>query len=105
MNNGSDASGEDPFADFWISNWERQCEVELENEPDLEGQVQSERDLSAQKLWYLFQNSAASVAQLFKGLFPYPCHHIRQVVMACLPLQIVASLRCSGCRFRMQQGL
>ena len=61
-------NGEDPFADIWISNWERQCEIELENEPDLEGQVQSERDLSTQKLWYLFQNSATSVAQLFKGM-------------------------------------
>ena len=39
-------NGEDPFADIWISNWERQCEIELENEPDLEGQVQSERDLT-----------------------------------------------------------
>lgn len=60
-------NGEDPFADIWISNWERQCEIELENEPDLEGQVLSERDLATQKLWYLFQNSATAVAQLFKG--------------------------------------
>jgi len=66
MNNSMENS-EDPFADFWISNWERQCEIELENEPDLEGQVHSERDLSTQKLWHLFQNSATSVAQLFKG--------------------------------------
>ena len=66
MNNSME-NGEDPFADFWISNWERQCEIELENEPDLEGQVLSERDLSTQKLWYLFQNSATNVAQLFKG--------------------------------------
>ena len=66
MNNSME-NGEDPFADFWISNWERQCEIELENEPDLEGQVLSERDLSTQKLWHLFQNSATSVAQLFKG--------------------------------------
>jgi len=65
MNNSMENS-EDPFADFWISNWERQCEIELENEPDLEGQVLSERDLSTQKLWYLFQNSATNVAQLFK---------------------------------------
>jgi hypothetical protein len=67
MNNSME-NGEDPFADIWISNWERQCEIELENEPDLEGQVHSERDLSTQKLWYLFQNSATSVAQLFKGI-------------------------------------
>ena len=60
-------NSEDPFADIWISNWERQCEIELENEPDLDQAVLSERDLSTQKLWYLFQNSATSVAQLFKG--------------------------------------
>lgn len=66
MNNSMENS-EDPFADIWISNWERQCEIELENEPDLDQAVLSERDLSTQKLWYLFQNSATSVAQLFKG--------------------------------------
>jgi hypothetical protein len=66
MNNSMENS-EDPFADIWISNWERQCEIELENEPDLESQVLSERDLATQKLWYLFQNSATAVAQLFKG--------------------------------------
>jgi hypothetical protein len=66
MNNSME-NGEDPFADIWISNWERQCEIELENEPDLDQAVLSERDLSTQKLWYLFQNSATSVAQLFKG--------------------------------------
>lgn len=60
-------NSEDPFADIWISNWERQCEIEVENEPDLDQAVLSERDLSTQKLWYLFQNSATSVAQLFKG--------------------------------------
>ncbi|EFX87878.1 UPF0472 protein C16orf72 homolog [Daphnia pulex] len=65
MNNSME-NGEDPFADIWISNWERQCEIELENEPDLDQAVLSERDLSTQKLWYLFQNSATSVAQLFK---------------------------------------
>ncbi len=67
MNNGMDNGGEDPFADIWITNWERQCEIDLENEPDLEVEVQHDRDLSTQKLWYLFQNSATSVAQLFKG--------------------------------------
>ena len=68
MNNGMDNGEEDPFADFWITNWERQCEIDLENEPDLGAEVQHDRDLSTQKLWHLFQNSATSVAQLFKGI-------------------------------------
>ncbi len=69
-------NSEDPFTDIWISNWERQCEIELENEPDLESQVLSERDLATQKLWYLFQNSATAVAQLFKGKVFLKYHEI-----------------------------
>ena len=75
MNNSVENS-EDPFTDIWISNWERQCEIELENEPDLESQVQSERDLATQKLWHLFQNSATAVAQLFKGIV---CFFVRLI--------------------------
>ena len=59
-------NSEDQLTDIWISNWESQCEIELENEPHLESQVQSERDLAMQKLWHFFQNSATAVAQLFK---------------------------------------
>lgn len=65
MNNSIENSQES--LEIWLANWERQCEIELENEPDLEQSVITERDLSTQKLWYLFQNSATSVAQLFKG--------------------------------------
>ena len=97
-------NSEDPFADIWISNWERQCEVELENEPDLDQAVLSERDLSTQKLWYLFQNSATSVAQLFKGK-----DHVQQLGCICnensnwfIFLQIVISHKCSGYHFKTQ---
>ncbi|CAN8002796.1 unnamed protein product [Ixodes hexagonus] len=52
--------------DSWITNWERQCIEEVEASPDLESQIQNEKDTSSQKLWLLFQNSATCVAQLYK---------------------------------------
>lgn len=52
--------------DSWITNWERQCIEEVESGPDLESQIQNEKDISTQKLWLLFQNSATCVAQLYK---------------------------------------
>ncbi|KAG0428712.1 hypothetical protein HPB47_024320 [Ixodes persulcatus] len=52
--------------DSWITNWERQCIEEVESSPDLESQIQNEKDTSSQKLWLLFQNSATCVAQLYK---------------------------------------
>ncbi|XP_064478886.1 HUWE1-associated protein modifying stress responses-like [Ornithodoros turicata] len=52
--------------DAWITNWERQCIEEVESSPDLETQIQNEKDTSSQKLWLLFQNSATCVAQLYK---------------------------------------
>lgn len=57
---------DDPFRDLWISNWEQQCVEQLESEPDYERQLQSERDLTNQKVWISFQNSATAVAQLYK---------------------------------------
>ncbi|EEC01239.1 conserved hypothetical protein, partial [Ixodes scapularis] len=58
--------------DSWITNWERQCIEEVESSPDLESQIQNEKDTSSQKLWLLFQNSATCVAQLYKGTHPTP---------------------------------
>lgn len=57
---------DDPFVDHWVTNWEQQCIQELENEPDLEEQIQSEKDLATQKLWLLFQNTATAIAQMYK---------------------------------------
>ncbi|KAK7870806.1 hypothetical protein R5R35_005469 [Gryllus longicercus] len=57
---------DDPFRELWISNWEQQCVEQLESEPDYERQLQSERDLTNQKVWISFQNSATAVAQLYK---------------------------------------
>jgi len=58
---------DDSIVDFWIANWEQQCVEHLESEPDYEGQLQSERDLAHQKVWFSFQNTATAIAQLYKG--------------------------------------
>lgn len=58
---------DDSIVDFWIANWEEQCVEHLESEPDYEGQLQSERDLAHQKVWFSFQNTATAIAQLYKG--------------------------------------
>jgi len=57
---------DDSIVDFWIANWEEQCVEHLESEPDYEGQLQSERDLAHQKVWFSFQNTATAIAQLYK---------------------------------------
>lgn len=57
---------DDPFIEPWIRSWEQQCIQEMENEPDVEERVRSEKDLAAQKCWQLFQNSATAIAQLYK---------------------------------------
>ncbi|RZF35478.1 hypothetical protein LSTR_LSTR013321 [Laodelphax striatellus] len=57
---------EDSLSDVWFTNWEQQCMQHLDSEPEYEGQLNSERDLSTQKAWCSFQNAAASIAQLYK---------------------------------------
>lgn len=66
MNSDRDRE-EESLADLWITNWEQQCIQHLENEPDYEGQLHNGRDLATQKAWSCFQNTAASIAQLYKG--------------------------------------
>lgn len=68
--------------DFWIANWEQQCIQELENEPDVTEQIQSEKDLAAQKLWLMFQNTATAIAQLYKDR--------QQGVSLWVPFQVAA---------------
>jgi hypothetical protein len=58
---------DDSIVDFWIANWEQQCVEHVESGPDYEGQLQSERDLAHQKVWFSFQNTATAIAQLYKG--------------------------------------
>lgn len=73
--------------DSWITNWERQCIEEVESSPDLESQIQNEKDTSSQKLWLLFQNSATCVAQLYKGTHPTPARPRQHRVASCESLK------------------
>lgn len=57
---------EDSLMDIWATNYEQQCLQQIESEPDYEAQLQSERDLANQKVWFMFQNTATSIAQLYK---------------------------------------
>lgn len=59
---------DDSLADLLITNWEQQCIEHLEREPDYEGHLVNARDLATQKVWVCFQNTAASIAQLYKGI-------------------------------------
>lgn len=67
MNEDKDRD-DDTLGDLWFTNWEQQCIQHLEGGPDYEGQVINDRDLATQKAWCCFQNSAASIAQLYKGI-------------------------------------
>lgn len=67
-------------AEHWFSKWENQCLDAAEQEEQLTQELQDEEDeddqedkevagpkSEQQKLWHLFQVSATSVAQLYKG--------------------------------------
>ena len=54
-----------------LSGWEQECSDFVdESESSIEGQITAERDAVAQRLFLLFQTSATSVAQLYKGRCP-----------------------------------
>ncbi|KAG8177713.1 hypothetical protein JTE90_008338 [Oedothorax gibbosus] len=61
MNNEQDL---DSF--LGLSCWEQQCVDEIEKTPDTDVELQNAKDLAQQKLWFLFQNAATGVAQLYK---------------------------------------
>ncbi|CAG0887421.1 unnamed protein product [Darwinula stevensoni] len=54
------------LSDSFISSWEQDAVQELESGSNLEAFIQSETDAMNQKLVYLFQNSATSIAQMYK---------------------------------------
>lgn len=64
----SDEQEQESSFEPWISlsNWEQQCIDEIEKAPDMERQIQNEKDGVVQKLWIIFQNAATSIAQLYK---------------------------------------
>ncbi|GFY04841.1 UPF0472 protein C16orf72 homolog [Trichonephila clavipes] len=49
-----------------ISLWEQQCIDETEKTPDTDVELQNAKDLAVQKLWFLFQNAATGITQLYK---------------------------------------
>ncbi|GFR16252.1 UPF0472 protein C16orf72 homolog [Trichonephila clavata] len=54
----------DPYTG--ISLWEQQCIDETEKTPDTDVELQNAKDLAVQKLWFLFQNAATGITQLYK---------------------------------------
>jgi len=60
---------DEPFMDIWLASFEQQCYEHIENGPDYEGQLQSERDIANQRNWLSFQNTATAIAQLYRGSF------------------------------------
>lgn len=64
----NDEKDEQNVLEPWISlsNWEQQCVDEVEKSPDIEVELQNEKDIAVQKLWILFQNAATCIAQLYQ---------------------------------------
>ncbi|XP_074648561.1 HUWE1-associated protein modifying stress responses 1-like [Tubulanus polymorphus] len=70
----------------WMTNWELQCIEEFENNSSDPNNIAEEKlasEHSTQKMWFSFQNSAASVAQLYKDS--------RQGLSIWIPFQNAAS--------------
>ncbi|KAK3092118.1 hypothetical protein FSP39_025373 [Pinctada imbricata] len=63
-NQDNDCSDQTP--ENWLNSFEEQCLEELETEPNMEENLEAERELAEQKLWLQFQNSATAIAQLYK---------------------------------------
>ena len=51
----------------WLSNWEEQCIKNWEDETNMDDRFPNDTEISSQKLWLSFQNSATAIAQLYKG--------------------------------------
>ncbi|XP_039255937.2 HUWE1-associated protein modifying stress responses-like [Styela clava] len=50
----------------WFSTWEEQLLVEADNDPSFEAQFNNYQRHTDQRLWISFQNTASSIAQLYK---------------------------------------
>lgn len=53
--------------DGWLANIEEQYLQAIEAQPDYERQYIHERDTASRNIWASFQESATSIAQLYKG--------------------------------------
>lgn len=52
----------------WLTSWEQQCTDSIEQQPDYDGLLITETDTTHRKIWSSFQDSATSIAQLYKGI-------------------------------------
>ncbi|KAF2896216.1 hypothetical protein ILUMI_09960 [Ignelater luminosus] len=53
----------------WLSSWEQQCAESIEEQPDYEQLLITDTDNSHRKIWSAFQDSATSIAQLYRDRF------------------------------------
>ena len=62
---------QDPLESNWLTNWEEKSIDEWENDTlsKMEDRIALENEMSSQKLWQSFQNSASSISQLYKGKY------------------------------------
>ena len=65
MADGRDMDGE-RIPENWLSDWEMKV-LDEQDGSDVEERVQHESEVSSQKLWLSFQNSASSITQLYRG--------------------------------------
>ena len=65
MADGRDMDSE-RISENWLSDWEMQV-LDEQDGSDVEERVQHESEVSSQKLWLSFQNSASSITQLYRG--------------------------------------
>lgn len=57
----------DILGDAWLTEWENETIEEWElQQTNMEDRLQNERERSAEKHWHSFQNSASSIATLYK---------------------------------------
>lgn len=94
MHQGEDQD-QDQQPEDWLGAYEEDDIDELQQEPNLEEKLLSEKDLAEQHLFLTFQNSATAIAQLYKGIFNQICMIFlitEWVVFFVLLLTVVAKL-------------
>lgn len=60
-------NGDGDNNESWLTGWEQQCADSIEGQPDYEQSMDAESDNSHRKIWTVFQDSATSIAQLYRG--------------------------------------
>jgi hypothetical protein len=57
----------DGDGESWLSGWEQQCADSVDEQPDYEQSLRDESENSHTRIWTAFQDSAAAIAQLYRG--------------------------------------